>query len=337
MENTFDRGAPHALRLFLIGVLTALGFAALSLVLSVSSASADDGSQGGLLGTVGSTVGQVTDTVDEVVGTVVAPTVEHVTETVAPVTDVAPAPVAEVVTTTTDTVSDVVDTAETAVGSTVDTVADTVTEVAGSGVVGDVVAPVVDTVQTVPVVGDVAHAIGLDDLLSGVTAAVDAALPVIIGTLPPISTTVPTLPVDGGEVATPSPDAVTAELFSAAAVVAGPASTDPSPTASPLRTSGSADVAALFAAAPTGGASAALAGAQKALSGLDLDTDHGVALGSSTGTSSSASGNSGAGGVSAATADSGRISAAQLLLDRRTVVDDDLPGTPVFATDVSPD
>jgi len=354
MENASGRGAPHMLRMLLVGVSTALGAAALSVALSASPASADDGS-GGLLGTIGSTVNQVTDTVDGVVGTVVSPTLEHVTETVAPVTqvvtDVAPAPVAEVVTTTTETVSntvsEVVDTADSTVGSTVDTVGDVVTDVAGSGVVGKVVAPVVDTVQTVPVVGDMVSSIGLGDLLSGVTDAVDAALPVIVGTLPPISPVIPTIPgvptVPGSDITTPIIDIVPAEIFSAAAasdataVVTGILSTDPSLVPSSSRTAPSSGAATVFSATSTGEVSAAVAGAQSAPSGPQGSDEPLATFGASTGTSSSASGNSGSGGVGAATAGNATLFSAALLLDRRTVVDDDLPGTPVFGTDVSPD
>jgi len=352
MENASDRGAPHLLRLLLVGVSTALGAAALSVALSASPASADDGS-GGLLGTIGSTVNQVTDTVDDVVGTVVSPTVEHVTETVAPVTevvtDVAPAPVAEVVTTTTDTVSstvsEVVDTANTTVGGTVGTAGDAVTDIAGSGVVGGVVTPVVETVQSVPVVGDVVHAVGLDDLISGVTDAVDAALPVIVGTLPPISPVIPAIPGistdPGGEATTPIVDALPLEPLpveaaaDSAVTVPGAPSTGPSPVSSSPRTAPSGPVATLFAAATGGDASATLASAQNALQALPTDVH--VDLGASTGSGSSASGNSGAGGANAATTDGGKLFAAPLLLDRRNVVDDDLPGTPVFDTDISPD
>lgn len=353
MENASGRGAPRMLRLLLIGASTALGAAALSVALSASPASADDGS-GGLLGAVGSTVNQVTDTVDEVVNTVVAPTVEQVTETVAPVTqvvtDVAPAPAAEVVTTTTATVSEVVSTADSTVGGTVDTAGDVVTDVAGSGVVGDVVTPVVETVQTVPVVGDVVHTVGLDELISGVTDAVGSALPVIVGTLPPISPVIPVIPVTsgvptapGGDTAIPIPGIVPAEPLSAeaadgaTAVVAGILSADPSPAPSSSRTAPSGGAATLFDATATGAVSVAVAAAQGAPSGPRGDDDLAGVLGASTGSSSSASGNSGAGGANAATADGGKLFAAPLLLDRRTVVDDDLPGTPVFGTDVSPD
>ncbi|MEX8034239.1 hypothetical protein AB6V29_14485 [Microbacterium sp. 20-116] len=348
MENASDRGAPHLLRLLLVGVSTALGAAALSVALSASPASADDGS-GGLLGTIGSTVNQVTDTVDDVVGTVVSPTVEHVTETVAPVTevvtDVAPAPVAEVVATTTDTVSEVVDTANTTVDGAVGTAGDAVTDIAGSGVVGGVVTPVVETVQSVPVVGDVVHAVGLDDLISGVTDAVDAALPVIVGTLPPISPVVPAIPGistdPGGEATTPIVDALPLEPLpveaaaDSAVTVPGAPSTGPSPVSSSPRTAPSGPVATLFAAATGGDASATLASAQNALQALPTDVH--VDLGASTGSGSSASGNSGAGGANAATTDGGKLFAAPLLLDRRNVVDDGLPGTPVFGTDISPD
>lgn len=350
MKNASGRGAPRMLRLLLIGASTALGAAALSVALSASPASADDGS-GGLLGAVGSTVNQVTDTVDEVVNTVVSPTVEHVTETVAPVTqvvtDVAPAPVAEVVTTTTATVSAVVTTADSTVGGTVDTVGDVVTDVAGSGVVGDVVTPVVETVQTIPVVGDVVHTVGLDELISGVTDAVDSALPVIVGTLPPISPVIPATPgvptAPGGDTATPIPGIVPAEPLSAeaadgaTAVVAGILSADPSPAPSSSRTAPSGGAATLFDATTTGAVSVAVTAAHGAPSTPPGDDDLAGVLGASTGSGSSASGNSGAGGANAATTDSGTLFAAPLLLDRRNVVDDDLPGTPVFGTDVSPD
>ncbi len=95
MDDTLKSGVPRTLRIALFGVLAAVALALVSLFISASSASADDGS--GLLGSIGSTVDDVTDTA----GKVVDDTAKKAADTTEKVTDkvekAAPAPVAEVV------------------------------------------------------------------------------------------------------------------------------------------------------------------------------------------------------------------------------------------------
>ncbi|MCJ1708496.1 hypothetical protein [Microbacterium sp. VKM Ac-2923] len=101
----------------------------------------------------------------------------------------------------TDTAGDVVEPVTTAV---VEPVAN-VTDVAGSGVVGAIVDPVVATAGSLPIVGPVVEQSGLGGVVTGVAGAVDETLPVVVGTAPEIAPVVPSLPGDGGEVLSPAP------------------------------------------------------------------------------------------------------------------------------------
>lgn len=374
MDDTLGRGAPQMLRMLLFGVLAALAFVVLSFFASASSASADEGS--GLLGAVGSTVETVADTGGGAVEAVAEPVVEPVVETAspvvesvvepvaqvvepvtAPVAEVLPAPVAEVVTAPTEVVPTVVDTVNTVgdvandtVSGTVGTVGDVVSGVAGSGLVGGVIAPVVDTVESLPVVGAVVESTGLGGVVTDVAVGVDETLPVVVGELPSsVAPVVPTVPggTQGGGVTVPSPPSFPGLPIPGAPSVSLPGASVadlPPAVASVVRQSSSpvdaAQLARLFRDAGTASAQTVQDAAGAASITPSSPADRGassVTLGAASGAGAAISGSSATGGAAPATADHGALSASLVLLSRGGDVDDDIPAVPVYATDVSPD
>ncbi len=198
----------------------------------------------------------------------------------------------------------------------------------------------VDTVVSVPVVGGIVSGIGLDDVVTGVVDTVDETLPVIVGTAPSTDSIVPalpgggTLPGEGLEPSTPAQADPLAAVFvpapataSAALPAAAPSVIDP--TAARVEAAAEAFAATATSSVP----------GHTSAHGTTPPTEApaGYGLGDGIPGSSSASLSSAAGGPTAARLDDRAGSPTFVLLFRSALVDDDLPGAPTFATDVSPD
>jgi len=309
------------LRYALLGAVFSALWLAISLFSAASSASADEQEPSGLLGTAGALLGgatQVTATLGDTVGGVV--------------------PVDEA---STDAANTAISTVNAAVASIVNGVTGTLSEVADGGAVGAVVEPVTGTldgvVVSVPVVGDVLG----DDTLGGVVdplaGAVDGTLAAVVGStsgLPTDGTGVlphlpglPLLPGDPelpGDSAGPAiPGAVDLAMSSPAAAAAA---ADLSGAAD--RPDSAADVAA------SGIAGTVLPGDGSPLSDGLPPSPAAPAGGAGTG----GAGPTGAGGASgtsdAALAALELDALASLVLH---AVDDELPSSPVFDTDATPD
>lgn len=156
-----------------LGVAFAWVLLAFALGLSTSQAHADDGLLGGITSTADDTTSAVTNVVDDTATAVVAPVatvVEPVAQTIAPVVQqvIAPAPVAPVVE---------------AVEAVVTPVTDAVVDVTESGAVAPLVDSAVTVVDTVPVVGDVVSALGVDTAASSLGSSVDGVLQGTTGTV----------------------------------------------------------------------------------------------------------------------------------------------------------
>ena len=344
MDAVARRSAFPALRLLGLAFLATLVWVVLSLSLSTSSASANDDSGSGLLGAISGTVNDTTGAVGGLVGTVddtVASVVQVVEPVAAPVTSVIPAPVSEPIRVVSDTAVDAVNTVvehvDDTAASAVDTVTETVSQVAEAEVVGTIVDPVVETVVSVPVVGAVVSNTGLDDLLTGAADTVDHVVPGVIGSPGPTAPLIPGLPgsaveegVDTVSPATPAPGILPLDD---SVVPAQPEAVDVSqPVAAVADDNPAERVRTAFAAtaAPTTGDSSVHAGTP-----TPSPVTHG--LGDGIPGSSSASLTSGGSGPSAARLDDRAAAPVFVLLFRSALVDDDLPGAPTFATDVSPD
>lgn len=342
-------------RLIVIAVLAALAWCVLSLFASTSSASADENG-GGLLGVVGQTVsgtgevlGGVTDAAEPVVSTVV--------DVVAPVAEPLPAPVAEpvgqvvdtVVTTADQTVAAVDSVAVTAVDTTLNTVAD----VADAGLVGQVVTPVVDLVESVPVVGAIVEGTGAGGLLTGTAGAVDSTVGTVVGTPgPSVGSIVPELPLSGvDEVVDILDPSTSTGSGSELPVLPGiplpvvpsvlPVTDIPVATASAAALSSSPSRGSSGSPAGHGARFAAPEGTGASVSSYTSPADSGPSLGGAPGgflgAAGSANAAAGASGPAAGLAHEDGHGSIYSFTTLRSATDDDLPGAPVFDSDVSPD
>ena len=155
MDTADSQHLSRLSKLLLAGTGVAFAWVFLSLALGLSASDAHAEDEGGLLGGVTSAVDEtataVTDVVDDTATTAVqtiAPVVQPVAATVAPL------PVAPVV----------------------ETLVHTVAEVPAGGLISPIADTAVDVVHTVPVVGGVATALGVDDAVSSAGTSVDGLL-----------------------------------------------------------------------------------------------------------------------------------------------------------------
>ena len=241
------------LRYALLGATFSALWLALSLFASLSSASADEHQPGGLLGAVGSVVGGVTevtgavgDTLGHIVDTVAAP----VGEALEPVADVAPAPIAEsvpaiVVDTTTDAANGTVSGTNIVVGTVVNGLTGTLSDMAGGGTVGGVTAPVTGlldgVVGSVPIGGELLGDDAIGGVVAPLTGFVDGTLGAVVGSTGELPTDgtgmlplLPAIPLLPGGSETPGPEipVLPGGVTSQAGAVGAPPGTDTSRTRS---------------------------------------------------------------------------------------------------------
>ncbi|KRA25195.1 hypothetical protein ASD65_12755 [Microbacterium sp. Root61] len=302
------------------GVFVALGWILLTAALGWGASFAhadDDTDRGGLLGAV---TGLVDDTVSAVTGVatgaVQTATTAVVTPVVQTVTTVVP-PAAPLVSTVTDTVR---------------AVTAPVRQLVDTGVVSDIVDPVVAVVGAVPVVGKLVTTLGVDNALTDVAGTVDGTLSGVVGTVdgsvgtivPPITgipgVVVPGSPSDG-TVTAGVPTGVALAIGNAPTFVGGDAGAPGHRRDAWWPSTAGVAVTAVSAATPLGGA------AHSSSSPPGLCAPWG---GSSTG-----SGGTGPG--AAALLAFGPFVAHRAWVRRRGWTDDDAPTAPTLATDVSPD
>ena len=326
VENATSQ-LPRIVRLALIGAFTAFAWIVLSLAFGLSASNAhaaesdDDGVLEGALGTVTSLVDK---TATAVTGTVSGATT-GVTEVVNTVVAVAPAPVQQ-------PVSGVVE----SVGTVVTAVTQPVSDIASSGVVSGVTAPVVDLVTEVPVVGDVVSGIGLDDAVTDLSETVDETLGGVvaavdetggaIGTPPAGGPLLPGLPDFGDGTGIPGYPGIDAGVTAAAAEPAD-APTTATLRDTALRTTSVAASVAESLAEHGSGVSVALAGSAGApgsAGGLGLPA-------------SASTGPGGAGPGAWALLALGPLAAHRAWVRRTGHEDEHAPPAPVGSTDVSPD
>lgn len=329
------RPLSRAAQLAIGGVMIAFAWLLLSVVFGLGSghAHAEDADQDGgvlssLTGAVGGTVGTVVDVAGDTVTTVVPvvqPVVETVTTVVPPAT-----PVLE------------------AVADTTAAVIEPVQEIASTGVVTEVVTPVVDLVSSVPVVGGVVTALGVDDAATSVAGTVDDAASGLTGTA---GNTVPAVIVPGSSNPGGGGHAPGTVDDDAAPDVGGSASAD-SPVAAALVTAPTTALAPRAAFDPTVGLRALLLTGAAAVASVDSAV--------SAATDALLTEDSGAGGLlqllrsvlpadSVFTGSGGAGPGAWVLVAlvlvvahrawvRRNGLENDAPpAAPTFATDVSPD
>ena len=348
MRESTARMLPHAQRLLLLALGLGLLWTAAAFFLHIPAAGAAEDDDGGLLGTATSVVEGATGAVDEVAettldtaATVVAPVMETVTE---PIAKQAPAPVADVVEAVPEVVTPVVESVKQTVTATtevVDTgtgaVTGTVETVVNSGPVSGVTSPVVDLVSEVPIVGEVAEGVGLAGAITDTTTAIDTTVgTVVVGDAvappaPPLVVTIPDLEAP----VVPAPAVPVSELITVgtataeASTVAAMVSVAAAMTAAWWAQDGSwapsAIATAMGAAAVAGAAATRLLTSPAAPSGAPV----------------SAGGNGGVASASGAQPITGMLGDTwrSLLLagPPRTLVDDALPGAPIYATDSTPD
>ncbi|SDG51636.1 hypothetical protein [Microbacterium pygmaeum] len=332
MDSSY-RPLSRAAQLAIGGVMIAFAWLLLSVVfgLGAGHAHAEDADQDGgvlssLTGAVGGTVGTVVDVAGDTATTVV-PVVQPVVETVTTVVPPA-APVLE------------------AVADTTAAVIEPVQEVASSGVVTEVVTPVVDLVSSVPVVGGVVTALGVDDAATSVAGTVDDAASGLTGT---VGSTVPAVivpassnPGGGGGHAPGTVDGDAAPAVggsaSADAPVAGGLVTAPTTTHAPRAAFDA--TAGLRALLLTGAAAAASADAAVADALLTADSGAGgllQLLRSVLPADSVFAGSGGAGPGAWVLVALVLVVAHRAWVRRNGLENDAPPAAPTFATDVSPD
>lgn len=352
------------LRYALLGVLFAAIWLAISLFSSADGASAEEQEPSGPPGAAGAAVATVSDTtapVGQGLGEVVEPVVEPVNVAAEPVVEAIPEPVEPVAEPVVEAVPEVSETAtgaanaavkgaNAAVGTVGNEVAAAAIAAAGSKPVGKVVQPggqaVDDSVEGLPVVGDVVPK-GLVGKTVGATADVaDVALDAVVGSvgdlptdgsglLPPVPS-IPLLPVGSDDPGGPGLPGIPSlpgdsdEGASLGSAVSGPPS-DTVYFALDGSTSWSGD-------SDHPGVPADLSGAITPVGGSPTG---GSAPGSPApggGTGSGGAGAGGAGGASgtsdAAFAALGIDALASMVLRS---VDDELPSSPVYDTDTTPD
>jgi len=355
------------LRYALLGVLFAAIWLAISLFSSAVGASAEEPDPNLPLDSAGAAVGAVSDmtaavdqAVEPVVETVVEPVVEPVNAVVEPVVEAIPEPVepfvepvAEVAPEVTETVTDAANAAaksgNTAVGIGGSEIAAAATAAAGSKPVGKVAHPVGqvadDTVEDLPVVGDVAPK-GLVGKTVGPTADVaDLTLDAVVGSIADLPTDgsgllprVPSIPLlPGGSVdpglGLPGIPGLAGDSDAGApsgSAVSGPFG-DPVDFALDGSTSWSGDF-------HDPGVPADLSGAITPVGGSPTGGSAPGSPASGGGTGPGGAGAGGAGGASgtsdAAFAALGVDALASMVLRS---VDDELPSSPVYDTDTTPD
>lgn len=318
-------------RLIAIGMAVAFAYLLLTLVLGFGSgdARADDGDRGGLLGgvtdVVDSTVGGVTDAVQS--------TTQAVTTTVQQVVQTAPPPVQPVVEPVVSTVA-----------STVEAVVQPVAEVAASGVVGDVVQPVVDVVNEVPVVGEVTQAIGLDEAVTDVAGTADAAVDDVVTTVRDTATTLgagrpPLVVIPDLEPPIGAPALIAADGFAQAADavltrLTAAAAPLPAWAAAAVWDAYSHALPVLTRIASTGTAAAGLVSTGAQVGGI---LSSAFVLGACAPGGSSPMGSNGAGPGALALAAFAPLVAYRAWMRRNGWNDDVAPPAPTYDTDIAPD
>jgi hypothetical protein len=351
MDATQSRRGLTLGRLLLLALLAGIAWCALSLFASTSSASAAEGDESGsgLLGAVtqtvsgaGAVVTGVVDAADPVVTTVVETVV---TPVAAPV----PAPVAQPVGAAVEAVAATVDTTVAAVDTVavgaVETATAAVADVADAGLVSHIAEPVVDLATSVPVVGDVIVATGLDTAVTDTASGLDDAVGAVVGQPGEVGSVLPELPLTGvdavAETLDPTPavstpngdDASVADAIDAEATDPVPGEARLASDAPSGRSAGPQDAEGARSGAPGGtGASTASVVSPAFDPGPSLGGVPGGALGSGSSVSGAAAG---AAAAAIGHEDAHRVPHAFTTL--RTTTDDALPGAPVFDTDVSPD
>lgn len=330
MDESVNGSSRRAGRILLLAAGVGLLWAGVSVLTSTASAHADDDDRGGLIGLVGGVTGAASDLVDATTGAV-----GDILPPVAPVTDAASQTVPTVTTTVSNTVAYVPD----VVPELQPVLEPVVTEIV-QPVVSDVVQPIVDgvgaIVEPVPVVSDVVGAIDLPSVVGsipGVVGSVDDKVGTVIGT--------PGHPAGGG-ILPSAPVPGTDDLSASGAL--------PLPT----QQAANAALAAVLAATVDGRhatvpAARGLSGAAFSTPGttapaIDLDLygapplpGHSVPWESSAPSGSSSSGSSGSLSFALGWVESSAwpASAGSAVAPRDG--DDDLPSSPVFDTDISPD
>ncbi len=330
MDESVNGSSRRAGRILLLAAGVGLLWAGVSVLTSTSSAHADDDDRGGLIGLVGGVTGATSDLVSATtgaVGDILAP--------VAPVTDAASQTVSTVTTAVSDTVAYVPE----VVPELQPVVEPVVTEIV-QPVLTDIAQPIVNgagaLVEPVPVVSDVVGAIDLPSVVGAVSGVV-GAVPGVIGSVDDTVGTVigtPGYPTSGGALPT-------TPLPSADGALSTPLT--------PQEAAHAALVAALTAdaryatVAGAGGAVFATASAAAPARSLDLFgapplPGHSAPWEGSAPSGSSSSGSSfGSLSFALGWVDSSAWpgSAGSAVAPRDG--DDDLPSSPVFDTDISPD
>ncbi|WP_133411789.1 hypothetical protein [Agromyces badenianii] len=333
------------LRYALLAVALSAVWLVISLFSSAPSASADDRDHGsGLLGTAGSLLGGVTDVTGaagDVVGGGVVGVVATVTAPVDAVVELLPEPaaepVAEIVPAASDTVTGAAGTAisgvDATVGTAVNGVAVTVSGLVEGGAVSGIARPVAGIVDGIvhrlPIVGALLPVGTVGGLLGPVAGTVDESLCAIIGTAP-------ALPTDGTGILPQRPGIPL--------LPSGPGGSEPGGV-----------TAGLASGAPPGWAGLGLDSLQAAHAGPpgpagtlasgggDTSPTAGpLALGTPVGGSGAGSGTGASGSGSASASGTSDAAFAALELDALASlalhsVDDELPSSPVYDTDSTPD
>ncbi|WDG18174.1 hypothetical protein [Microbacterium sp. Clip185] len=335
MDESVNGSSRRAGRFLLLAAGVGLLWAGISVLTSPSTAHAEDDDRGGLIGLVGGVTGAASD--------LVGATTDAVSDILPPVAPVADA-ASQTVSTVTTTVSDTVAYVPEVVPELQPVVEPVVTEIV-QPVVTDVVQPVVDgvggIVEPVPVISDVVRAIDLPSAVGvvsgvvgavpGVVGSVDDTVGTVIGTPghPTSGGVVPSVPIPGtDQVSEPGAGPHPTQEAATAALVAALAATVDARHAS-VAGAGGAAFATPSAAAPA--RSLDLFGAPP-LPGHSAPWEGSAPSGSSSSGSSSGPLSFALGWVNGS-AWPGSAGSAVAPRDG----DDDLPSSPVFDTDISPD
>lgn len=335
MDESVNGSARRVGRILLLAAGIGLLWAGISVVTASTTAHAHDDDRDGLIGLVGGVTGAASDLVGATTGAV-----GDLLPPVAPVTDAASQTVSTVTTTASDTVTYVPE----AVPELQPVVEPVVTEIVHP-VVTDVLQPIVDgavaIVEPVPVVSDVVGAIELPSVVGavsggvgavpGVIGSVDDTVATVIGTpgQPTSGGILPAAPVPGmghGSAAGASP-LPTQEAVNAALVAALTATTD----------------ARHATVAGAGGAAFSTPRAAAPLSSLDLFGAPPIPGSPAPWEDSAPAGTSSSGTASGSPSVAlGWVESSAWMRSAGSAVaprdgDDDLPSSPVFDTDVSPD
>jgi hypothetical protein len=363
-------------RLTMVAGLSALGvflWMLASLLFGSSAAHADTTTApgDGLLGGVTGTVSKVTDAVAQTATSAtaaVAGTTKNVVDAASPVVQKTTATVAKIPIVgaiTAPVVKTAQRTVKTVATKVVEPVLAPVVTTVESGVAKPIVAPVVQLVGSVPVVGDLVKATGLDSTLTGVAGAIDSTVGTVVGGTTDIVTGT-VIPVLSGDPTASTPGAgPTGGL--PGSTPSGPSTGLPGPSASGTSSAGPAPSGAAVAGSPwTPGlftvasasavgdtvlsltrsfAAVAVVSARDAAAAWFPSSSAPGASGSPLGgpTATCAVGGSCSFGSSGAAA--GAMGALSILVFaaayrawmRRRMHDDRVPHAPVYATDTSPD